>query len=178
MYCPHVQARVYNAGVVGGEGMGDRRSPLRATRRQIRLREPADKPESMAKALRALGPAHPATCPRGCAAPSPGRGQGGPTSAYTPATPARGCAARVAGPECTDVLEDRKRRPDAASGPDRRPSSPRWEGRRLSSGGGRCSFRNSHNWAARDPREWQRERSTPGRRSLAWHRPAGGWRRR
>jgi hypothetical protein len=24
----------------------------------------------------------------------------------------RGCAARVAGPECTDVLEDRKRRPD------------------------------------------------------------------
>ena len=29
-----------------------------------------------------------------------------------PATPTRGCAARVAGPECTDVLEDRKRRPD------------------------------------------------------------------
>jgi hypothetical protein len=26
------------------------------------------------------------------------------------------------GPECTDVLEDRKRRPDAAPGPDRRPS--------------------------------------------------------
>ena len=36
----------------------------------------------------------------------PGWGQGGPRT----------------GPECTDVLEDRKRRPDAARGPDRRPS--------------------------------------------------------
>jgi hypothetical protein len=85
MYCPHVQARVYRAGVAGGEGMGDRRSPLRATRRQIRLREPADKPESMAKALRALGPAHPATCPRAFAGPR-------------------------TGPERTTVREDRKRR--------------------------------------------------------------------
>jgi hypothetical protein len=56
-------------------------------------------------------------------ADKPGCWQGGPTSASTPATAARGCAARVAGPECTHVLEDRKRRPDAASGPDRRPSS-------------------------------------------------------
>jgi hypothetical protein len=53
----------------------------------------------------------------------PGWRQGGPTSAYAaPAHPARGFAARVAGPECTHVLEDRKRRPDAAAGPDRRPS--------------------------------------------------------
>src|SRR5450631_3864149 len=36
----------------------------------------------------------------------PGRGQGGPRT----------------GPECTNVLEDRKRRPDAAPDPDRRPS--------------------------------------------------------
>ena len=34
-----------------------------------------------------------------------------------PATPARGCAARFAVSECADVLEDRKRRPDASSGP-------------------------------------------------------------
>src|ERR1700690_1156118 len=54
----------------------------------------------------------PPPAPRGYAAPSPGCWQGGPTSASAPATPARGYAARVAGPECTDVLEDRKRRPD------------------------------------------------------------------
>jgi hypothetical protein len=42
-----------------------------------------------------------------------------------PRHPPRGCAARIAGPE-SDVLEDRKRRPDAAIGSDRRPSSLRW----------------------------------------------------
>jgi len=87
-------------------------APRRGSDRDV-PQHPAD------KALRALGPAHPATCPHGFAAPSPGCWQGRPTSASTPATPARGYAARGAGPECTDVLENRKRRPDAASGSDR-----------------------------------------------------------
>jgi hypothetical protein len=55
-------------------------------------------------------------------ATSRGGGKEGRLAPARPATPSRGCAARVAGPECTNVLEDRKRRPDAAPDPDRRPS--------------------------------------------------------
>jgi len=54
-------------------------------------------------------------------ATSRGGGKEGRLAPARPATPSRGCAARVAGPECTNVLEDRKRRPDAAPDPDRRP---------------------------------------------------------
>ncbi len=97
----------------GGTQKADERDrPAAAYRHDdVRLYQPAD------KALRALGPAHPATCPRGFAAPSPERmARPRRLASDCPPRPPRGFAARVAAPEHTWVCEERKRRrgkPDA-----------------------------------------------------------------